>query len=288
MSEEKVKEIIKNLREIDLSIYPIDKIVEQIRQIRWFPVHATEFHVGNVTYRVRPNEDNKSFKNVSDLSYKPEEYNKTFQRASSPGHTMFYGSIIPLTNQESELNNGRVIAASEGSKLFRDTKKKNGQEIVTFGMWRFQDTASLATILHPQLEKNISPFAIERAREFMQWLKSQKSKTEVGKLVLEFYAEEFAKLVESGDSDYNYLHSAVLTDFLVSKGLHGVCYPSTRTEGKGINVAISPEFVDAHMRLEGAMECIVTKYEGEIFIKNSKIAWVNAGETELKFKEIED
>lgn len=287
MSEENTISIIQSLREHDLSTYPIDIIVEHVKKLRKFPAHATEFHVGNVVYRIRPNEDSKSFESIDDLSYKPEDYNTTFQRASHPGQTMFYGSIIPLSNQQSEIDAGRVIAMAEGSKLFRDKAIDDGQEIVTFGMWRLQDTVRLATILHPDIDKNITPFAKDRANAFMEWLSGFPEVENDGKIILEFYAEEFAKLVEAGDPDYHYLHSAILTDFMIrTGGFHGVCYPSGRVEGKGINVAIHPNFVNAHMRLEGALECVIAKKGANIVSDNYRIAWVNAGDTKLNFEEL--
>lgn len=287
MNTNTTQAIIGTLRNLDLSTYPVDEITSNICQLRHFPVHATEFHVGNVVYRIRPNENGKSFKHVHDLSYKPQEYNTTYQRASQPGLTMFYGSIIPKANQQSEIDIGRLIALAEGSKLFKSSEIQEGQEVVTFGIWRLQSTVSLATILHPEIKKNISPFAKQRAKDFMEWLCQHPDIEEQGKAILEFYAEQFAKRVKVGDPDYHYLHSALLVDFMIKKGFDGVCYPSGRVEGKGINVAIHPNFVNDYMRLEGAMECIISKRGKKFACENSKIAWLNAGETELNFKEID-
>ncbi len=283
------KSIIQRLKSLDLSIYPITLIVENLKKLKKFPAYVTEFHVGNVVYRIRPNEGEESFKTVSDLSFKPQEFNTTFQRASHPNQSMFYGSIIPVANQQSEIDAGRVIAMAEGSKLFRDESIEEGQETVTFGMWRLQDTVSLVTILHPDINKNITPFAKERATTFMKWLKGFPEIEKQGKIILEFYAEEFAKLVEMGDPDYHYLHSAILTDFFLDnkkQKFQGVCYPSGRVEGKGINVAIHPDFVNAHMRLEGALECVIAKRGKHFVSENYRVAWVNAGETELNFEEL--
>ena len=47
---------------------------------------------------------------------------------------MFYGSVIPAANEQSEIDVGRVIAAAEGSKMFRKKSIVEGKEIVTFGM----------------------------------------------------------------------------------------------------------------------------------------------------------
>ncbi len=277
--------VLDDLRQLELSRYPAKEIIERIRLLRTFPVHSTELHVGNVIYRVRPNEG-KPFEMISDLSYKPQNYNKTYQRASTPSRTMFYGSFIPVANQKSEIDMGRVIVAAEGSKLFRDKNLLDGQEVVTFGMWRLQATARLATVLHPDLDKNVSPFAIERATEFMNWLAKFPDHEEEGRLILEFYAGEFAKDIPYGAPDYTYMHSAHLTDAFIHQGFDGVIYPSVRTDQKGLNVALTPDFVNAHMRLEGALECVIAKKGLAIACDYHKVAWLNVGEDVLNFKEL--
>ncbi len=127
---------------------------------------------------------------------------------------------------------------------------------------------------------------MERAQAFMEFLSESPDREDSAKMILEFYAEEFAKLVEMGDPDYHYLHSAVLTDFVLNNGFHGVCYPSGRVEGKGLNVAIHPDFVDAHMNVEVVMECVIAKKDKHFVCENSKIAQVKNGETDLNFEEI--
>lgn len=284
MSLEETLTLLDGLVKLDLAAYPVDSINQLISQLTSFPARITEFHTGHVVYRVRPNGEGESFTKISDLSYKPQQFNKTYQRASSPEQTMFYGSMVPNDNTQSEIDIGRVIAIAEGSKLFRNKDIKEGQEIVTFGMWRLQDTVSLVSILHPDLEKNITPFAIERATAFMEWLNQFADKRDQGKAILKFYAEQFAKMVEWDEPDFKYLHSALLTKFLIGKGYDGVLYPSGRVEGKGLNVAIAPDFVDSHMRLEGVMECIIAKKGTHIVCDNSKVAWLNAGDTEFNWK----
>lgn len=286
MNLDETLSLLKELDSLDLSTYPVDKINSLISQLRSFPARITEFHAGNVIYRVRPNEDGKSFTKISDLSYKPQQFNKSYQRASSPAKTMFYGSMVPEDNKQSEIDIGRVIAVAEGSKLFRRKDIKEGQETVTFGMWRLQGTVALATILNPEIEKNITPFAIERAKAFMEWLDQFPERREQGKAILKFYAEQFAKRVEWGEPDFHYLHSALLTEFFQKKGLNGVLFPSGRVEGKGLNVAIAPDFVNSQMRLEGVMECVIAKKDNLIVSENAKIAWLNAGDETFNWKEI--
>lgn len=286
MTIELTKQLIDGLSKLDLSKYPVDEVKTQLKGLRHFPFTYTEFHIGNVIYRIRPNSDGKSFEKPADLSYKPQEFNKTFQRASSPNQTMFYGSIIPQDNLETEIDIARVIAATEASRLFRDKNSGDGFELVTFGKWRVLDTIKLGTIVYSEIERNITPYVKNRGKALLEFMKGHPDKEEQGKVMMDFIASEFSK--EKINADYDYIISALFTERIVEKGFDGVIYPSVRAEEKGMNVAISPSTVDSKMRLEGVMECKIHKTGTEILIEDSHVAWVNAGDTKLNFRTIKE
>lgn len=287
-----IDQTIAYLESLDLNVSPIDEIRKGIRQLGRFPVHVTEFQLGTEVYRVRSNEGEVSFTNIAELSYKPEEYNRSYQRASRPGRTMFYGAIMPLANRGSEIDMERVISAAEGCKLFRDKSIEEGQETITFSRWRTQRTINLLTILFPEVEKNNSPFAQEHAQIMRDTFSAYGSDALLkGTQIYSFYADQFTKQIEwsdQDDHDLKYLHSALFTDAVLRIGekLDGICYASGRVDGKGINVAIKPEFVSAHMRLEVAMECILAKRGKKFACADAKLANVTAGKTDLIFNEL--
>ncbi len=280
MNEEQAKKLLDEFKILDLQAYPVDQVEGLIRSMRVYPICITEFHVGNVIYRIRPNEKGVPFELPADLSYKPQKYNSTFQRASSPNRTMFYGSIVPQDNLDSEIDLARVIAATEASKLIRDKDAPDGVEIVSFGKWRLVDTIQLGTIVFSDVDRNVTPYARNRARTVLELLASAPEKSEAGKLLMDFIASEFAKRDIRGD--YDYLISAMFTEHIVAKGYHGVIFPSVRSEEKGMNVAIIPDAADK-MRLEGVMQCTVAKEGNQIAILDSKVAWVNPGDQKLNF-----
>ena len=88
-------EIIEKLETIDLKSYPKDEIIALISKCGKVGAIITTLHHGKRIIRARINDDNKHFKSVSELSYKPQKFNTTYQRASTPQKTMFYGSIVP-------------------------------------------------------------------------------------------------------------------------------------------------------------------------------------------------
>ena len=84
--------IINRLEALDLSQYPYFEIKELIRDLGKVGFIIFTLHPGKTITRARCD---GNLKTVSDLSYKPQQYNKQCQRASTPMQTMFYGCIVP-------------------------------------------------------------------------------------------------------------------------------------------------------------------------------------------------
>jgi len=91
----------------------------------------------------------------SDLSYKPQNLNTKYQRASTPNKTMFYGAIV---HNDDELINTRAITLSECSKLAREGKESMGVERFTFGRWKVINDIELIAIIplsvYPDVKNN--------------------------------------------------------------------------------------------------------------------------------------
>lgn len=65
---DETKHLLKTLSALDLTTYPKEQVKNAIKGFRGYPLNVTEFHIGNVIYRIRPNPENKSFVKASDLS----------------------------------------------------------------------------------------------------------------------------------------------------------------------------------------------------------------------------
>jgi hypothetical protein len=108
---------LHNLNKLDLSKYPIDEVNKYLTNLGASAHIGYTLHKGFDIYRARPNEDDEiSYVNRSQLSYKPQINNTTFQRASTPNKTMFYGSILPSEIGEDDINNARFTSCLEASK----------------------------------------------------------------------------------------------------------------------------------------------------------------------------
>src|SRR5258706_13939168 len=92
---EEYKRAIEEIKRLDLSNYPDEEIKSSIGKFEKFGIIKMTLHAGKSLLRARPNEPSKIFSKRNELSYKPSEYNKTYQRASTPSQTMFYTGIIP-------------------------------------------------------------------------------------------------------------------------------------------------------------------------------------------------
>jgi hypothetical protein len=103
-----MKTVVENLRKLDLSKRPNKEIKEELNKIASLPFMTTTFDSSKEIERAVPNTDNEPvFNTVSRLSYKPQEYNTDFQRASTPDNTMFYGSVIPTDLSDNRC--GRIL-----------------------------------------------------------------------------------------------------------------------------------------------------------------------------------
>lgn len=90
-----VEEIIAGLESLDLTKYPEKEIRYYLNSIGKMASIVVTYHNGKCVMRARPNLENERFPKKSDLSFKPQEYNSTYQRASTPKKTMFYATVIP-------------------------------------------------------------------------------------------------------------------------------------------------------------------------------------------------
>lgn len=134
--------IINRLEALDLSQYPYFEIKELIRDLGKVGFIIFTLHPGKTITRARCD---GNLKTVSDLSYKPQQYNKQCQRASTPMQTMFYGCIVP---EEQNIIDTRFISACESSSLIRGGVGSSGQQTITFGKWEVIENIHLLVVIH--------------------------------------------------------------------------------------------------------------------------------------------
>ena len=279
----KVDEIIKRLKELDLSSYPIDEIRTLLNALGKVGHIIVSYHKGKSIIRVRPNSKFQRFNYVEQLSFKPQKFNTTYQRASTPYKTMFYGCTVANNPSKGELDNARAIAPFEAVKWLRD-KSKKGYQKITFSRWIVKKDLHLVAIVFKESFYEQNSFTKELVDAYKEIFKSSSPEIiENSMKIQDFLAEEFSK--EDTDNDYEYLISALFSEMCVKKGFDGVFYPSVRVGGMGFNIAISPQATHK-LRLYAAGESSVFKLYDHTVIGNDSILKYIGNRRKLKFKRI--
>lgn len=247
--------IINRLEALDLSQYPYFEIKELIRELGRVGFIIFTLHPGKTITRARCD---GGLKTVSDLSYKPQQYNKQCQRASTPMRTMFYGCIVP---EEQNIIDTRFISACESSSLIRGGIGTSGEQTITFGKWEVIKDIDLLVVIHKDYFCNADNSLLEELKSAYEvfLMKYPELANDID-ITAKYFAKEFSKKNED-EADYNYLISAIFTEVVTTDhALDGVMYPSVQAGGRlGFNVAITPDAVDKKMKLVSAYETQIKK-----------------------------
>lgn len=282
-----MRQLFRKIRRLDWTNYPTDEINDLFIEFGNVPYMITDYDEGKIIHRACPVSDDEIVNNVARLTYKPQKFNTTYQRASTPQKTMFYGAVIPQQMETIELDNPRVTSAMESCSLLRNIKL-DGKQRLLYGKWIVKSKISLITILFTRYRnarnnwirtlgenfyKNIEPFSYEERKKYKQ--------------ISNFLSDEFSKYVGENE-DYKYLISSLFAYRCTENNLDGVLYPSVRTMGLGLNVAIKPTTVDDRMELVSVLECDVYKKKKKIAINNLRFCKVASGSKTFELQEITD
>lgn len=279
-----VKDTLDGLKKLDLSTYPYEETRKLIGQLGKFGCILVTLHSGKTIMRARPNYNGERFLSKCELTCKPQQFNKTYQRASTPNRTMFYGSIIPENIEQGELDNARVIGAFEALPWLRNKSTKGYQQI-TFGRWIVNADINLLAIVQHDSYFNESSYTRELVASFKSFTQQYPELQDETLAISEYFAYEFSK--EQTDNDYDYLISATFSEIVVDKGIDGVIFPSVRVGGKGFNVAIRPEIADTHLDLVVAGECSIYKYYDNSIVDNDTIVELTPNQTHFELNSVD-
>jgi len=257
-------DILNRLSKLDLSTEPVDQVRDYINQIGATAGVGYTLHKDFPVFRARPNEtDDEIFSKRSELSYKPEEKNTTFQRASTPNKTMFYGSILPPEIGEDDINNARFTACLEASKTYRNNLFQSNEKI-TFSRWEVKEDINLLIILPALRNDNGDSFLRNMNSALAEAMSHDRELANRTRLVNEFFAQQFAN--PNIRFHYDYIISAVFTETKIDYGFDGILYPSVKAMGRGYNICITPECAKTKLKLVAAGEGRIIKvgYTSEV------------------------
>lgn len=86
-----LKDAIDELNQLNLDSCTTESIQTALSKLGAIPAPIRDIHKGSLIYRASNLKIEEKINNVKRLSYCPAKKNKTFQRASTPKQTMFYG-----------------------------------------------------------------------------------------------------------------------------------------------------------------------------------------------------
>lgn len=244
MEHDKVKSIVEALKSLDLSIAPVEEILQYFVEMdEILPVVVLTLHPGRIIIRGQKYDSSADYMDKSRHSYKPQSLNTTYQRASTPQQTMFYGAVTPLHRFGDKPNepNARQIIITEIGKTYSGEAE---EETLVFSSWVVKQEINLVGIVQSNEYMDPSNLVSYLQKEY-----KKKFESLPGVEFMNYIASEFAK------EDRKYIVSALFAKLCCDKGYDGVAYPSVRSYGVGMNVAIKPESVDMKLVYDGAYSC---------------------------------
>ncbi|MDR6845595.1 hypothetical protein [Flavobacterium granuli] len=279
-------ENLKKLQELNLNSCSIEEIDQLLNNIGPLPIMRTEYSEGKIFDRAQRNKDEEpDFTTVKRMSYVPKENNKDYLRASTPDHTMFYGSVLKDHYTTDDVGYTRMTACCETSELLRDNKIPEGERIITLGTWQVQEPITLATIFDPTKDYELD-YLNEIKQDYLISIDRNPDLKEKGLAYLKFLATEFSKDVKSGNN-HEYHISALFTKIISNTGVDGVLYPSVRSAGIGLCVALHPRVADK-LKLIMVNKCYIKKKDNKVSIGYLKRCNVNPSSETFELLEMEE
>lgn len=271
------EEIILKLQNLDLKANPYNEAKELIKLLfNRFAVMSFTLHKGKEITRARPNKEGEVFKKVTDLSFKPQQYNEAYQRASTPVKTMFYGGCLPANNKDEEMSSARIIGLAEACLLFR-TSNLDGEQTMTFGLWKVTNDIPLIALCYYEDFIQRSAHTDELFTQYQTGLGALNDEDQKRSIMItDFFAKEFAK--DNITDPHDYLLSAIFTEVAIENGFAGVYYPSVRVDGRGFNVAITPEYTKRCLRLIAVMQSRLYKLGKKSHLDDETFTKVHPGQ----------
>ncbi len=281
---EKLENSIKDLKSVDLSKLTYQKIIYAlIKDIVVIPVTIAKIHEGYPIYRARINKNGEIFTSEKDISYRTDFENITsYGRANIPHQSMFYGAI-----ESSEIEYPRIVNLFELSELFREPNDNDGEVIMTVGKWRIKKEFQVIEMVFNKHNIENNP-DIKKSYEYQKELMLGDHPKQIKQIenVLEFFSDEFAKKDIKGDFDYK-ISTAYMNLVLNQRNdLHGITYPSVRTDNKANNIAIFPDSTEQFLELEMVGMFRITKKGKRSFMDNLAVS-TDLGKYNSDFKWID-
>lgn len=200
---------------------------------------------GSYIYRATPITNIADINDSKRLSYKPAYLNKTYQRASTPFNTMFYGIV------SNTYLNAVMGCLGETCDCLRNTNVPNKHYKVVISEWKLKKDVALVQMISIKGINKSKVF--NNQEEIIKIIRKNNAQNEQENIeFLEFMSREFKKKCQQ-ESDY--WISAIYTEFLTQfMGYDGIVYESVQAIDSALSevkcVALTPDFTDNNLSFE--------------------------------------
>lgn len=262
-----LERLVRELREADRDGISVQKMVMTlIHGFGFLPICEGDLKAGTLIIRARLNSNNALFTSEKDISYHPNASQcRHYGRASTPLRTVFYGCFVG-----GEVQHRVETIVAELGEIFRSQSDGSydipEEFFLTVGTWRVKREFKVAEMVYSKhfIEAHLS---IRTAYEhYMENFRGKLGPAGLRAVsaIMEFICDEFSKPHIARHEDY--LVSAAYSQALIETGprsVEGIVYPSVRSNGRGINVALYPYTVETGLELIDATYCRVSETNNE-------------------------
>ena len=274
-------EILDSLSKLDLKTFPEREAHYLISRIGQIGSVMVTLKPGKTMMRLCQNKNGERFTTAKRISYKPQEINETYQRASTPRNTMFYASFNSDIEEKEKKIPPQITCALETYKWMREDDTINVQT-VTYGRWVVTKPINLIAVVHHKDFYDRNPYTAELVDSFKRDLEKDILREKTLK-VLDFFAKQYANDQADPDHSYLYILSAMFSEMCIKRrDIHGVIYPSVRAEGRSLNLAMIPKAAEKCLELYAAGEATIYKYLKNADIDYETITKVPSGQKTFK------
>lgn len=247
-----------------------EKLSDQYAQfIGVMPMSVCTIKAGSLLVRARKKRDPIPFNRFSKITMRDATLVKSYNRASVPGKSIFYGCVGNELGQDVAIREATQwhitdLGTLTSRNLLKDYQPWSGFACVS--IWRVKEPLTLASLFLNQTAMEINPTARHFGGSTLNdninnWDElTEKSK----KLILQFFSDEFSRGDIRQERDYflsaYYANSVMGVDVPPGK-IDGVVYPSVALQFRGENVALS-EIAYRKLEFDTAWHCYIANVEG--------------------------
>lgn len=270
--------VIDELRSINLTDYTAaDKVKSCFDKLQIIVLPIIDIDKGFRIYRATNIGEDEEISSVERLSYKPECLNTTYQRASIPGGTAFYGTYDPYQCECPKINrNGIVSSIYEVCPLIRQAFVPNQTATVVVSEWQVMKYVSLFALAATD-GSNYSAFLNRIGSDLIPFLRQKGlCDGDISRLndFQKYMTDRYTLKVDESNS-HEYIISALFAEKIKkecreTKGIDGLIWHSNLAVDSKLDdtlaLALFPESVSDKLHFARCFKCLVTSSMSDISV----------------------